>query len=585
VDGDRESFLRLGREQFHAWLREKRHDADRLESGRPVRFGDGVTGLVLERTERGGPRAMRARLVEDDRKGRWTTELTMCLPHRADRQPWLLLDVDAPAGPHSRRRWTGTPRVAKHLLGVLSAYDGTGRLGPEVHHAGKEDVEEILEVACDPDRRGMAFVAGSDTGQDFDGWMRTVQQLLRETAGLAACYLLDPIATEDFNAGIGSTHRVSPGNVRTYLPGADPAVEVDAKRHRELSARRIEAEPVVSLARVLGHRARETAISAALPKDVLRVVRLFEQEIDDVAVAGVAPIPRPRVERPAPAEPASGPRVDVRAEPALLDLLGELDLRPADPEAMRRVVELARSGLRRESGQDTLGGLRADLKVLRERIAEQADLNEELRRRLDATLLDHAVVDEERARAERTVRYLRRLLVDDGRAAQAWSEPEGDEPVSGYEDLLPRLEGLDRVTFTGDCRHVEDLVSRDPYETCAVKAWEAALALQDYAEFGLGGGVDAYLRDVPAGRHGFSRNRHAAGESDDVRSNPRYRAARVFPVPVTVNPDGRVAMWAHFKLTQSGQVSPRMHYYDDTARSGHVYIGYIGKHLPTKQTN
>jgi len=28
-----------------------------------------------------------------------------------------------------------------------------------------------------------------------------------------------------------------------------------------------------------------------------------------------------------------------------------------------------------------------------------------------------------------------------------------------------------------------------------------------------------------------------------------------------------------------------MHYYDGTAKTGKIYIGYIGKHLPNKQTN
>jgi hypothetical protein len=560
VDGDRESFLRLGREQFHAWLREKRHDADRLESGRPVRFGDGVTGLVLERTERGGLRAMRARLVEDDRKGRWTTELTMCVPHRAEGQPWLLLDVDAPAldtpaGPRSRRRWTGTPRVAKHLLGVLAAYDGTGRLGPEVHHAGKEDVEEILEVAGDPDRRGMAFVAGSDTGQDFDAWMRTVQQLLRETAGLAACYLLDPIATDEFNAGIGSTHRVSPGNVRTYLPGADPAVELDARRHRELSARRIEAEKVVSLARVLGRHARETAIGAALSKDVLRVVRLFEHEIDDVAVAGVTPSAAAtcRTARGAGIEaPGRGPG---GSGAAAGQRPGHAQRSPRGPHGP--------PGADRRAGRPE----RRTAAAARRRVARPRRRQRGARPRRADRALPPRAAGRRRAGGAGVVRT-------GGRRTGLRSRGPARPHRGAREGLVHRRPPA--------CR---GLASRDPYETWAGKAWEAALALQDYADYGLGRGVVAYLRDVPAGRHGYSGNRHAAGESDDVRSNPKYRAARVFPVPVTVNPDGQVAMWAHFKLTQSGLVSPRMHYLDDTSRSGHVYIGYIGKHLPTKQTN
>ncbi|MDQ1306785.1 MAG: hypothetical protein QG671_2617, partial [Actinomycetota bacterium] len=42
---------------------------------------------------------------------------------------------------------------------------------------------------------------------------------------------------------------------------------------------------------------------------------------------------------------------------------------------------------------------------------------------------------------------------------------------------------------------------------------------------------------------------------------------------------------AHFKIIQSGLISPRLHYYDATAVDGTVYVGYLGPHLPTPHTN
>ena len=61
--------------------------------------------------------------------------------------------------------------------------------------------------------------------------------------------------------------------------------------------------------------------------------------------------------------------------------------------------------------------------------------------------------------------------------------------------------------------------------------------------------------------------------------------ARELPVPTYVSSTGSVFMGAHFKIAQSGLVSPRLHYYDATGIDGNVYVGYIGPHLPTKQTN
>lgn len=220
------------------------------------------------------------------------------------------------------------------------------------------------------------------------------------------------------------------------------------------------------------------------------------------------------------------------------------------------------------------------------------DERTELVRLLDDEREEHQQTDAERARAEDTARKLRRLLVADGRADEAWSEEtvtvDDDRPDS-FDDLLDRVDKLTHVEFTGDPEQTRQLDERDPLGTWANKCWDALLALDDYAtavaEGRFSGGVDAYLRNVPSGCHGFSANRHARDESDTVKNNSAFARHRRLPVPPEVSEDGEVFMGAHFKITQSRMLSPRMHYHDDTARSGRIYIGYIGRHLPTQQTN
>lgn len=92
-----------------------------------------------------------------------------------------------------------------------------------------------------------------------------------------------------------------------------------------------------------------------------------------------------------------------------------------------------------------------------------------------------------------------------------------------------------------------------------------------------------YLRNPPPGKTGWSINRHARDESSDVKSNPKYARPRMLPVPAAVDPSGVVLMVAHVKIAKAGMISPRLHYYDDTSHSGNVYVGYIGRHLPTQQ--
>ena len=81
-------------------------------------------------------------------------------------------------------------------------------------------------------------------------------------------------------------------------------------------------------------------------------------------------------------------------------------------------------------------------------------------------------------------------------------------------------------------------------------------------------------------RAAASRYRHAYTESESVQNMPTLRQARMLPVPATVAPTGVIFMGAHFKLAQSKRISPRLHYYNDVAKTGKVYVGYIGRHLP-----
>lgn len=123
----------------------------------------------------------------------------------------------------------------------------------------------------------------------------------------------------------------------------------------------------------------------------------------------------------------------------------------------------------------------------------------------------------------------------------------------------------------------------------ASTTWEILLALDDYAEETLAGrcprDVGGYLKNVPAGCHGYAPGKHVPTESETVQNNPKMALPRTLPVPVDVSPDGYVYMAAHFRIASYGMISPRMHYLDDTGGSGKVYVGYIGPHLENTLTS
>ncbi len=128
------------------------------------------------------------------------------------------------------------------------------------------------------------------------------------------------------------------------------------------------------------------------------------------------------------------------------------------------------------------------------------------------------------------------------------------------------------------------------------KAWDALRTLDAYAcarttllDAGQDPGPE--LSDVLAfartGQPGslISANIIALAESDTVTTNERLRQARTFRVDPRTNPAGRDYFGAHIALERFKAPAPRLHFLDDTDRTGTVYVGYLGAHLPTSKTN
>jgi hypothetical protein len=122
------------------------------------------------------------------------------------------------------------------------------------------------------------------------------------------------------------------------------------------------------------------------------------------------------------------------------------------------------------------------------------------------------------------------------------------------------------------------------------KAWLALRALQGYAQAKTSGQVQGnflqYCRTSPSGLEVVPSEWVAASENETTTNNPRFRGARVFPVPVEVSTDGEAYMEEHIRLEKGSDPAPRIHFWDDTdGKTGKVYVGYLGRHLPSFQTN
>lgn len=95
-----------------------------------------------------------------------------------------------------------------------------------------------------------------------------------------------------------------------------------------------------------------------------------------------------------------------------------------------------------------------------------------------------------------------------------------------------------------------------------------------------------FCEDQPPGSLVIPTDRVVPCESDTTTNNRRYHEARVFPVPAEVDPSKSVYMEEHIRIERGRDPAPRLHFFDDTSGpTGKIYVGYLGRHLPSPKTN
>jgi hypothetical protein len=451
------------------------------------------------------------------------------------RGAWVALNVEA-VTTEGNPPMADRPRLIGLLLDVVDAYDGEAVLRSRPELVTESRVDHLLEVVCSEDRRLPTVVAAPPRDLRFDQWRCVVESVTRNLPGLASIYVLDPVAAEAFNTGIGSTHQIGPGAIRTYLPGVDPAIAEDAVRHRVLGWRRVEEDP-----------RRASRLIAFLPR------QLAARSIPQGAAAGLDLSRRDFTRSRTPAAREPDPALaDLRERVALLENL----LEEADANEREAKATSARE-------EDELFDLANELELAR-------DAEERLGIR---------------------VRTLQRRLVAADRHSDAYA-PSEEEPAlpKDFGDLMDRLPELEPfVVYTGIREECLGLDEHAQSSTWSQVAWQTLLAMRDYArrkrEVGFEGDFGRWCQAPPEGCRAVSPGKVAMGESDTVRNNRRMARLRTLPVPIEVDQSGEVFMGAHVRLGQSSTVAPRMHFHDATTDHGTIFIGYIGRHLENTRTS
>ncbi|GII75677.1 hypothetical protein Sru01_06590 [Sphaerisporangium rufum] len=551
-----DAFATAARE-LRSWLvvksRHKPIDVRAYDDGH-ARLGPGIMLLPSSRTEPDGTRTQQWQLREHDGNGYWLSSLTVHAPakRKDGHRTWFWLDVEhvptadgVDAGEEPRSHRAAVPGIVRSLLQVVDAYDHWAMLTPEPALVRTDDVETLLEILTDEDRRLPTVVASPHDTTPFETWREKVRCTTKHLPGLASLYILDPPAAEQFNKAVGAAYSVRGGAIRTYLPALDLALDEDAARHRVLSGARIETDQHTA-ARLLAGAPRRLTADGRLPDALVRLNRT-------AVTASPAPVTR---------------KSPVTAGMDFSVLLGENMRLNKEIDELRELLEYG-DHERRNSDEkaatltDDLLNTVAELEVANQAIAELSD----------------------------SLRVLRRRFHLDGRPAEAYL-PEG-EPVRlpiRLPDVLDRLEELDRIEFTGDPGTVWKLDSKAQSSNWAQTTWMTLLAMQDYVEAVVkdefNGDFRRWCAATPPGARSISAGKVTPDESDTVKNNTKMRRQREFRVPTEVSPSGRVFMWSHIRLGGGAGISaPRMHFHDDARGTVKVYIGYIGPHLDVRTTN
>ncbi len=529
---------------------------------------------ILRERAADGSQILRHSIIQEASNALWTVELTVYSPVGSE-EGMLWLDVDAPE--------EARPVLAQLITGLIAAVrmcDGAHPMSSTPGLATTGQLDHLTSRLLDPRRRGLLFVAGSATaaGIPEQQWSECVAAILADTAGVAAAYILDGAATEQFNATMPAELRIRPYTIRTFEPGV--CLDDPGDRHPTLSTQSIVHDDQTYLRRLLGRRARQVASRTSLPEDLRAIDTRLSEELNQI-------LPISPASDGLPTTPSAAAQAAHQILPGVLaEVLGDSAVTAA---ALREVCATA---LQARSAMAANHEAQQRIKTLQKQLNTQQSEAVALRHCLEEERAETAVLVQEHTETERQLRNAQNLLVAMGHkdcTDAVLAELPADAAPRAFSELLGRLSELSSIEFTGDPAKALELDARNSDGAWAEQCWKALLALNDYAELSRAGRfeghIERYLMATPLGLHGFSARRHARIETAEVANTTKFRRPRMLPVPTKVDPSGKTYMEAHFKISQSGTVSPRMHYLDDTARTGRIYVGYIGRHLPTSRTN
>ena len=566
------------------WLSKRGNSGARVDFGSSGRYdlSNRSRALVARHDNtHEGLTFLRLTTESDKPDGVWRTLVTVVVDPELSPWRYLWLDMTVEPAPGLSTEVTRLevmpPEAARMLLEAVNAHDGAHTLVPApriVRGRDESDVAALHSAIRDPLRRLAIVATGAPEDVTVAAWRGSMAGALSRCTGMCAGYVLDAAALDRMAAILPRDLDIPAGGVRTFLPSVDPQNEADSSRHPRMSPSTLDTARDGERVRnwvgaALSRRVRDNAVALGLPETLRAIDTLLHEETDDLRRDPTSLAP----------PPTNGP---------------EHAIAHRSEQDSANSVELAAA----KAQEQQLQRLREEVRRLNTRIGE---LSEERHQLLDETadLAEELNTARESARSARyEAHWLRERVREEGlfrlAATPAPNDPERRPPTSVAE-LLERVTDdvvLPHLFFTLEDQTVYELADSRKESLWVTRAWEALLALNDYARYqfdnpGSGLGFHSYLRDPPDGYRVIPVKRLASQESDYVRNRGKLNEKRFFRVPHEVDPTGRVPMYAHIKLDIEYGICPRLYFFPDLGpeTTNRVYVGYLGRHLPVQQSN
>lgn len=599
---DVEDAVSVAESQLASWFREKREQgilrvADWDGEGIHQLGPNSTFAVVYDPDRQDGSRRRLYRLIEENDFGRFTVSLAaLVIPQARSFRQTLVVDVEVNAADtYEAINRIDPPRLIRSILNSHRATDGATLLTGEPMVIRGPETPAVLSAILDPERTASVIVAPLPWSDGEEMWRDAIRNLTTQSVGVAATFILDAEAAELLSVRLPSSHQIPTGVIRTFAPHVDLESPEDGLRHRKLHpaflAKNVRGRNVSrALTKLHARSTRQRFVERELPGDVRRGLDILARA--EAAAQRTRDIDR-RVQEALPATPTVEPQpTEVQVRPTLLQRIISRWLGPRKAVSDETLSEL-----------DLLLNRKSAAAMQWEedwnRVAEDNERLESdirgLQSQLDDLALDLAVSEEIQRSQERETNVLRQRLIQQGKPELTYVEEE-DECWNPPDDIMSLIDRItageeahlasSRVVFTGEIDDALEVDARDRASRYVHAFWDYIHVLYDYAEGSAEGripsGVHMYLKSDRIAGHKCHPDRHAPKESETTMN--QWGHERIRPVPTEIDPSGRVVMEAHFKPTHRDTFAPRMHYYDDTSNSGKIYVGYIGRHLTTKDT-